>query len=60
MLVLCFPLPVRKVDREQVIARSAQRLRDQDRVLLDWWYQPFIDAQLIAERERQWHYEWSV
>lgn len=56
LILLCLPLPVRDIDREQVIARSAQRLRNQDRILLDWWYQPFIDAQFIADKERRWHY----
>jgi hypothetical protein len=55
-LVLGFPLPVRNIDREQVVARSAQRLRDQDRIWLDWSYRPFIDAQLIADSKPQWHY----
>jgi hypothetical protein len=55
-LILVFPLPVRDTDRERVIARSAQRLLSQRRVLLDWKYIPFYDAALIAKRKPHWHF----
>jgi hypothetical protein len=53
---LLFPLPVRQSDEERIVVFSAQRLRSQDRVLVDWQFIPFYDAELIAGRSRQWNY----
>ena len=53
--VLVFPLPVRDADREYVIQRDALRLRRVQPVLLDWRWQPFYDAQLIADGNPRWH-----
>ena len=54
-IVPLYPLPVRQQDQELVIARSARRLRNQQSVWLDLWYQPFYDAGLIAERNPKWN-----
>lgn len=53
--ILLFPLPVRDVDREFVIQRDAIRLRSVQPVMLDWWWRPFYDAKLIADRSPTWH-----
>src|SRR5271169_2440506 len=56
LTALLFPLPIRQCDKERVVVVSAQRLRDQIRVLLDWQFIPFYDAELIASRSPQWNY----
>jgi hypothetical protein len=56
LVVLFIPLPVRDTDKEAVIARSIQSLRNQDRVILDRKFRPFYDAALIGRTARKWHY----
>lgn len=53
---LLMPLPVRDIDKEAVITDSIRSLRDQNRVLVDWKYQPFYDAGLISRSVRTWYY----
>jgi hypothetical protein len=53
--ILVFPLPVHDADRSYVIQRDALRLRSVQPVLLDWYWQPFYDAQLIANGNPRWH-----
>ena len=54
--LLFVPLPVRDIDRENVIADAALALRDQRRLLLDWQYIPFYDSGLITKTNRTWYY----
>ncbi len=55
LCVLLFPLPVRDADRAYVVQRDAMRLRDVEPVFVDWWWRPFYDARLIAQRNPKWH-----
>jgi len=52
---LLAPLPVRDLDRENVIADAVMSLRHQRRVLLDGQYVPFDDSALLADRSA-WYY----
>jgi hypothetical protein len=56
LIGLFFPLPVRDVDKEDVIARTAQYLREQRPVCLDGKYMPFYDSDRFAESDRTWYY----
>ena len=58
LLVLCiliYPLPVRDADRDYVVQRDAFKLRNVRPVLLDWRFQPFYDAKLVATGNPKWH-----